>query len=110
MSDQSEPKLGINSWLQDELYQNYLHDKKNVDDTWKRVFETNGHPTPNGASGSAAATAPAAPMPAKSPATATVAPPQAVTNAAAQLTPLRGVAAKIAENMTVSLTVPTATS
>src|SRR4051794_5842567 len=109
MSDQSEPKLGINSWLQDELYQNYLHDKKNVDDTWKRVFETNGHAKPNGANGSAAAT-PVTPTVAKSPASAPSTTPQAVTNAAAQLTPLRGVAAKIAENMTVSLTVPTATS
>src|SRR3954453_18907345 len=110
MSDQSEPKLGINSWLQDELYQNYLHDKKNVDDTWKRVFETNGHAKPNGANGSAAAAAPVTPTVAKSPAPAPPTTPQAVATAAAQLTPLRGVAAKIAENMTVSLTVPTATS
>src|SRR3954451_16902915 len=106
MSDQSEPKLGINSWLQDELYQNYLHDKKNVDDTWKRVFETNGHSKPNGANGNGApsasgvaaspvaAPAPVAPPAPKAPAAAPVATP-------AGLTPLRGVAAKIAENMTV---------
>jgi len=106
MSDQSEPQLGINSWLQDELYQNYLHDKKNVDDTWKSVFETNGRSKPNGANGhgTAAAPPPAVTAAPKPPVTA---PP---TGANDQLTPLRGVAAKIAENMTVSLTVPTATS
>src|SRR3954451_14653306 len=104
MSDQSEPKLGINSWLQDELYQNYLHDKKNVDDTWKRVFETNGHSKPNGANGNGTASAAAAPVaPAvKAPAPTAAAAPTVGANA--ELVPLRGVAAKIAENMTVSLT------
>ena len=39
MSEQSDPKLGINSWLEEELYQTYLHDKKYVDESWKDVFE-----------------------------------------------------------------------
>ena len=43
MSEQSDPKLGINSWLEDELYQTYLHDRKYVDESWKSVFEGNGH-------------------------------------------------------------------
>jgi 2-oxoglutarate dehydrogenase E1 component len=111
MSEKSEPKLGINSWLQEELYQNYLHDKKNVDDTWKRVFETNGHGTPNGAKGNGAAAAPVATPAAKPAAAPPVVPPAMPAPATGdQLVPLRGVAAKIAENMTVSLTVPTATS
>ena len=95
MSEQSQPKLGINSWLQDELYQSYLRDKKNVDDTWKKVFETNGQPKSSGTNGHAAVAVKA---------------PVAASTMGDQLTPLRGVAAKIAENMTVSLTVPTATS
>ena len=106
MSDQSEPKLGINSWLQDELYQNYLHDKKNVDDTWKRVFEANGRAKPNGASGLGVEAAP----PTAKPQAAPPSPAAAASASPDQLIPLRGVAAKIAENMTVSLTVPTATS
>ena len=55
MSESRAPELGINSWLEDELYQQYLNDRKNVDDSWKEVFETNGSasdkpaaPPPNG--------------------------------------------------------------
>ena len=42
MSESRAPELGINSWLEDELYQQYLSDRKNVDESWKEVFETNG--------------------------------------------------------------------
>ena len=38
----SDPELGINSWLEDELYQQYLHDRSTVDESWKHLFETNG--------------------------------------------------------------------
>ena len=31
--------MGINSWLEDELYQQYLHDRSTVDESWKHVFE-----------------------------------------------------------------------
>jgi 2-oxoglutarate dehydrogenase E1 component len=31
--------LGINSWLEDELYQQYLRDRPAVDERWKQVFE-----------------------------------------------------------------------
>jgi multifunctional 2-oxoglutarate metabolism enzyme len=100
MSEPTEPSFGINSWLEEELYQNYLHDKKNVDDTWKRVFETNG-----------SAVAPKVPVNGANghPPVAT-APPPAATIPSEEIQPLRGVAAKIVENMTQSLTVPTATS
>ena len=30
--------LGINSWLEDELYQQYLRDRSTVDESWKEVF------------------------------------------------------------------------
>src|SRR5262245_17191827 len=97
MPSKSDPELGINSWLEDELYQQYLHDRSTVDESWKHVFEqarTNGRTAQNGAA------AIAKPQPA------------AVTEPAAgeQLAPLRGAAAKIAENMETSLSVPVATS
>jgi 2-oxoglutarate dehydrogenase E1 component len=38
MADKTDPALGINRWLEDELYQEYLHDHAAVDDTWKKVF------------------------------------------------------------------------
>ncbi len=61
MASQSEPEMGINSWLEDELYQQYLHDRSAVDESWKHVFEkTNGRSAP-------AAPAPARPRPAPAP-------------------------------------------
>ena len=36
----------VNSWLEDELYQQYLYDRKTVDPTWNKVFESNGHTAP----------------------------------------------------------------
>ena len=100
MSLKSEPDMGINSWLEDELYQQYLHDRTAVDESWKRVFEENG--------GSTAAPAPVSPAPA-SPASA---PPAATPPPAAdvELQPLRGAAGRIAENMAASLAIPLATS
>ena len=46
MSEPRAPELGINSWLEDELYQQYLSDRKNVDQSWKEVFDTNGGSAP----------------------------------------------------------------
>ena len=45
----TDPDLGINSWLEDELYQQYLNDRTAVDESWKHVFEDGA----NGASGAA---------------------------------------------------------
>jgi 2-oxoglutarate dehydrogenase complex dehydrogenase (E1) component-like enzyme len=52
MPESRPPEFGINSWLEDELYQQYLHDRKTVDDNWTKVFESNGGaaaPSGNGA-------------------------------------------------------------
>src|SRR5438128_718708 len=87
MAVKSDPDMGINSWLEDELYQQYLHDRGAVDETWKHLFEENKD---NG--GPRAAAVAKAPEPGE------------------QLIPLRGAAARIAENMTVSVTIPLATS
>ena len=32
----------VNSWLEDELYQQYLYDRQTVDPGWTEVFESNG--------------------------------------------------------------------
>ncbi len=101
MPERTDPH-SVNSWLEDELYIEYLHDRKAVDESWTGVFEGNGHaapPPPNGAT--TTAVVPAQPH--------SIAPRHQPVEGE-QLTPLRGTAARIAENMTASLTIPTATS
>jgi 2-oxoglutarate decarboxylase len=46
MPPKTDQDLGINSWLEDELYQQYLNDRTAVDESWKHVFED----APNGQS------------------------------------------------------------
>ena len=90
MALKSDPQLGINSWLEDELYHQYLRDRSTVDESWTKVFEKSNGVTPK----------PAAPAPA----------PELSPADLAALQPLRGVAGKIAENMSASIAVPLATS
>jgi 2-oxoglutarate dehydrogenase E1 component len=92
----TDPDLGINSWLEDELYQQYLNDRTAVDESWKHVFEDapNGHPEiapaeTRGHGDAATRRLPSTPE---------------------NVQPLRGIAAKIAENMNASVTIPLATS
>ena len=94
----------VNSWLEDELFQQYKHDRKTVDATWTPVLEGNGHT----ATPSATATAVAEPPRALTVRSSEV--PAVVVAEGEQLTPLRGPALRIAENMTASLTIPIATS
>ena len=88
MALKSDPEMGINSWLEDELYHQYLRDRSAVDESWKQIFEkTNG--------------APAKPTP----------PASELSPADLEgLQPLRGAAGRIAENMSASLAIPLATS
>src|SRR3982751_5100276 len=107
MSDQNDPQFGINSWLEEELYQNYVHDRKNVDESWKSIFDTNGHgqpqaPTAPPAAPQSVANGRVTPIVAVNP----VAPSPVALNPSDERVPLRGAAAKIAENMIASLTVP----
>jgi len=127
--------FGPNEWLVDELYQRYLADPGSVDKAWWSFFadyrpvRTNGtgsQPvlTPADearyAQASQAAQAQAPAKPAAPPAPAQPAPAQATpTASAAPATPppgdadvnrLRGAAARTAQNMAASLSVPTATS
>ena len=107
MPQSTPPEFGINSWLEDELYQQYLHDRKTVDDSWKQVFESNGG-TPAPTNGTPVVTAPDVTAP------VTVAPPRPEPaerpSGVDQFLPLRGAAARIAENMNASLRIPLATS
>lgn len=103
MSDKTGPKTSINSWLEEELYQQYLHDRGAVDDSWKHIFEANGDRKASG-NGTAAAVAPVERRP------AAAAPTAVEVGPAEQLVPLRGAAARIADNMTASLSIPVATS
>jgi len=101
MTPHSESDMGINSWLEDELYQEYLHDRTTVDESWKRVFEA-PRPLVNGA---AAHGAPPASRPA---AQAAIPAPEPAPGE--ELLPLRGAAGRIAENMAASISIPLATS
>jgi 2-oxoglutarate decarboxylase len=108
MPESRPPEFGINSWLEDELYQQYLHDHKAVDDSWTKVFESNGGAAASSGNGT----------PAHSPVNSVVRNGAAVpanptapeAGAGKQLVPLRGAAARIAENMNASLSIPLATS
>src|SRR5688572_24718695 len=99
---ENQPKLNINSWLEDELYETYRHNRQYVDESWKSVFEANGHsdPTNTPANGVVAPTSALAKIPV----------PTVNPDATDQVVPLRGVASKIAENMALSLSIPLATS
>ncbi len=101
MSEPTAPS--VNSWLEDELYHQYLYDRKTVDAGWKQVFETDGH-TANGA------TITIEPILDEPRALAAPAVSPVALGQDDQALPLRGPALKIAENMAASLTVPTATS
>ncbi len=96
-----DPKenLNINSWLEDELYQQYHHDRSAVDASWQQIFDKSNGDKTNGSS-------PSAPAPMRAP--GVPAAPQATPDGDYQ--PLRGVAGRIAENMAISLSVPLATS
>src|SRR5271170_7515354 len=101
MSESRAPELGINSWLEDELYQQYLNDRKTVDESWKEVFDTNGGAAPeNGSDQQTVAVHDGGQQ----------AVPEHHPVAGETLVPLRGAAARIAENMNASLSIPLATS
>jgi len=145
MSD-TKSAPSVNSWLEEELYQQFQHNHKDVPEGWQPLFEnsngyaeaTNGHatavaveeppappPAPVETTPAPVVAAPAAPPPIEPPppapvetaavATTTSKVPAAPATAVAvkgndQLVPLKGAALRIAENMTLSLTIPTATS
>ncbi|HLG97466.1 MAG TPA: multifunctional oxoglutarate decarboxylase/oxoglutarate dehydrogenase thiamine pyrophosphate-binding subunit/dihydrolipoyllysine-residue succinyltransferase subunit [Bryobacteraceae bacterium] len=103
MSESRPPEFGINSWLEDELYQQYLNDRRAVDESWKKVFESNGStPISNGGHVASVASHAAEAL--------TIPVPEHHPVVGETLVPLRGAAARIAENMNASLSIPQATS
>ncbi|HEY1755854.1 MAG TPA: multifunctional oxoglutarate decarboxylase/oxoglutarate dehydrogenase thiamine pyrophosphate-binding subunit/dihydrolipoyllysine-residue succinyltransferase subunit [Bryobacteraceae bacterium] len=100
MQDPSQPD--INSWLEDEIFQQYSHDRQAVDTSWKQMFDGSGSTTAVVEASPQAPTA-LAPPPRREAPTVPI-------SAGDQLVPLRGPALRIAENMTASLSVPVATS
>ncbi|MCS7025441.1 MAG: multifunctional oxoglutarate decarboxylase/oxoglutarate dehydrogenase thiamine pyrophosphate-binding subunit/dihydrolipoyllysine-residue succinyltransferase subunit [Bryobacteraceae bacterium] len=99
MSNESVPPISVNSWLEDELYTQYLHDRRAVDESWSDVFRarqprqpTNGNTASVTLTKAHAPTTGSLPVPAGDP------------------VPLRGAAAKIAANMDRSLSIPVASS
>ena len=126
--DQLSPgTLGPNTWLVDEMYEQYLLDQSSVSETWREFFADYRPPGPSPSglgtttpsvslTGEAddvdrpavngnGTTATNAPKPVAAPA----APPTTVASAP-EGEPIRGVGARIVENMEKSLDVPTATS
>jgi 2-oxoglutarate decarboxylase len=117
--------FGTNEWLVDELYQQYLADPASVDRAWWSFFAdykpVRASGNQNGAGASPTPEAPATPevtptaqVAAAKPAAAAAPPAQASPAAPppgdADLSKLRGAAARTAQNMAASLSVPIATS
>ncbi|MEQ1884917.1 MAG: multifunctional oxoglutarate decarboxylase/oxoglutarate dehydrogenase thiamine pyrophosphate-binding subunit/dihydrolipoyllysine-residue succinyltransferase subunit [Bryobacteraceae bacterium] len=119
-----ETPPSINSWLEDELYQQYRSDRQAVDSSWTHLFEA---PENGGALATEAAPSPEPenrylPItrppsittitiePSQEPVSRGLPAPQVPIGPEDQALPLRGPALKIAENMIASLTMPVATS
>jgi multifunctional 2-oxoglutarate metabolism enzyme len=114
--------FGPNEWIVEDMYQRYLADPASVDPAWHDFFadyrpqSTDSAPD-DGGRAAAAEARPATPARAETP-RPTDAAPEAPGPARAErapsdtgpTTPIRGVAARIAQNMEASLHVPTATS
>ncbi|HYB45859.1 MAG TPA: 2-oxo acid dehydrogenase subunit E2, partial [Streptosporangiaceae bacterium] len=121
-----QANFGANEWLVEELYQRYLADPASVDRAWWSFFADYHPALPNGTDvapalraepPAPAAAVPAPPSPAAPPAPVAAAPsPPAAAPAPpsppehAEVSRLRGAAARAVTNMTASLSVPTATS
>ena len=103
--------FGTNSWLVDEMYEQYRIDPTSVADTWREFFSdyTPGHagPVPGVAPTAVASVTNGTSAPS---ATTNGAAPAKPATAQATGEPIRGAGAAIVANMERSLTVPTATS
>ncbi len=123
----SQANFGANEWLVEELYQRYLADPGSVDRAWWSFFADYTPALANGTGPQPVITAPAPPQPsqappppppqaapaqaaAPAPAPQAAAPPAPPAVAGAEISRLRGSAARTVTNMTASLSVPTATS
>jgi multifunctional 2-oxoglutarate metabolism enzyme len=118
--DPQDPALdNVNAGYVAELYEQYRRDPASVDAEWRTLFESGQagvapapsqpEARPEGNGGQAApTTTPPTPAATAEPARAAEMPPAA--QAPAGATPIRGPAARLAQNMAASLAIPTATS
>ena len=117
MAAKTDPQLDVNSWLQEELREQYHHDHSSIDEEWKHLFDANGAPkSPDTGSATSnvissvtnGATKPAlsAPVDPAEPYPPALLEP----TASEELQPLRGAAGAIAKNMNASVSIPLATS
>jgi len=102
MEESNIPISGVNAWYEEELRQQYRRDPASLDAGWKKFFEQAGS-----AATRASATAPLS-VPSSQMNTASGMPLSEA--GAEEWIPLRGAAARIAENMTASLAIPLASS
>src|SRR5437763_12513227 len=127
MPQSKEAVLGINSWLEDELFHQYQFDRNSLDEGWSQLFQgapRNGElanppnppepPVEEPPSEEPPRQEPPGPEPVPQEGaraeTAVAKRDVKALGASEQLIPLRGAAARIAENMTASLSIPVATS
>ena len=123
MVDRSGPgrlagAFGTNAWLVEEMYESYLADPQSVSESWREFFadyrsKAAGEPAPS--PGPQARDEMPSSAPAERPLSQAPAPPGATAPSAKSPggptpVPLRGAAARVVENMSASLVVPTATS
>ena len=118
--DQEQERFGPNVWLVDEMYRQYLENPRSVGESWREFFEDYRPSWADSGDGAPSKPAPSKPAPTKPAPSEARAPDEAppspepkaepATPAIEDAVPLRGVAARIAENMDESLAVPTATS
>ncbi len=124
-SETAGSAFGANSWLVEEMYEQYRADPESVGESWREFFEdyrsvtaaAHVHGTPTSVPAVAPAPAPAeGPAPADDGGSAPLAPPSGATPVASTEAPvepgelIKGVGAAIVKNMAASLAVPTATS
>ncbi|MFM7685949.1 MAG: 2-oxo acid dehydrogenase subunit E2, partial [Actinomycetota bacterium] len=101
MSSTDPNSFGANSWLVEEMFEQYRLDPDSVGETWREFFSDFSSQAPAPKPPAPQTPAPQTPAPATSPAPA----------AAGEVgEPIRGAGVAIAQNMERSLTVPTATS
>jgi len=111
MADEPAAAVGPNSWLVDEMYDQYLADPTSVSESWREFF-LDYRPAMGSTPQPLEPVAPAAAPPSTAPSAARsdTAPSPSAPADVVEGQPLRGAAARIVANMEASLQVPTATS
>ncbi len=105
--DSAGPGFGANSWLVEEMYEQFRSDPGSVSETWQEFFSDYKPAIAPVVAAAAPAEAAATPSNGSPPTVVPVDPPAAAEDLGE---PIRGAGAAIAANMERSLSVPTATS